>query len=511
MAGPVGRSATEGRGERFFSHLLPSPRDVLLVAALLTPIAVHVPDYDAFWHLKTGDLILATHHVPVTDPFSFTARGRPWIAHEWVPEVLFAALVRAAGLDALVFLKSVLFTATLAILWGILGASLGRFPLARLFVCLMVFASLVPTLTARPWMLSFVLLPLLSMAFLARGPSWRRSAFVLGLLLAVWMNVHGMFVIGYLWLGLQVVGALTDRLRGVTIDRAWDLFRPVAGMAIGTLGALVHPARLAVLTYPLEYQFSKTHDTILEWQPVDMQGAYGRFLLAAFALGLVALARAGAGGAAWWTFSVFSYLAFTSRRNISVMSLACAPFVAQAVATLLSRPRGDGGVTRFLWRRFDNFNEVALRFARSIYAAILAVFLAVFFLFLNPLPADALFKTPSFDRLFPVEAVRWMRSQPDAAAHRIFNFYGWGGYLISEGIPTFIDGRADLYGLAMMQDYHAVMGAGQDWRAVLERHHVDMVLVPGGSVLGQVLARDPGWVMVHADPTAMVFRRPPAP
>src|SRR5262249_28959330 len=44
------------------------------------------PDY--WWHLKTGELILHNHAVPRTDPFSYTAAGKHWVAHEWLSEVI---------------------------------------------------------------------------------------------------------------------------------------------------------------------------------------------------------------------------------------------------------------------------------------------------------------------------------------------------------------------------------------------------------------------------------------
>ena len=43
-------------------------------------------DFDYWWHLATGNWILDHHRVPIADPFSWTAGGRNWIAHEWLSE-----------------------------------------------------------------------------------------------------------------------------------------------------------------------------------------------------------------------------------------------------------------------------------------------------------------------------------------------------------------------------------------------------------------------------------------
>src|SRR5205085_1874412 len=58
-------------------------------------------------------------------------------------------------------------------------------------------------------------------------------------------------------------------------------------------------------------------------------------------------------------------------------------------------------------------------------------------------------------------------SAPRAAIHfakltgisgRVFNAFDFGGYLIFLGIPTFIDGRTELYGDAFLQRYFAATG-----------------------------------------------------
>ena len=57
----------------------------LLLALNLTPIT----NNDLFLHLKTGEMILKTGSVPRVDDYSALARGRPFIAHEWLAGVLF--------------------------------------------------------------------------------------------------------------------------------------------------------------------------------------------------------------------------------------------------------------------------------------------------------------------------------------------------------------------------------------------------------------------------------------
>ena len=54
-------------------------------------------DGDTWSHVGTGEWILDHRAVPHVDPFSFTRTGEPWVAHEWLAEVAFALVYRAAG------------------------------------------------------------------------------------------------------------------------------------------------------------------------------------------------------------------------------------------------------------------------------------------------------------------------------------------------------------------------------------------------------------------------------
>src|SRR5437762_1853949 len=73
----------------------------LLVGAIFLVIfavdLVRPTDIDVWWHLKTGELIARMGAVPTVDPFSYTAAGRPWVAHEWLWEFGVYELDRLGG------------------------------------------------------------------------------------------------------------------------------------------------------------------------------------------------------------------------------------------------------------------------------------------------------------------------------------------------------------------------------------------------------------------------------
>ena len=74
-------------------------------------------DPDMWWHITTGQTILATHHWPTVDPYSFTVHGQPWIAFEWLGDVLIGAVARIGGVRGLDALLIVLGSAVMLALY----------------------------------------------------------------------------------------------------------------------------------------------------------------------------------------------------------------------------------------------------------------------------------------------------------------------------------------------------------------------------------------------------------
>ena len=87
---------------------------LLLLALTLTPIT----NNDLFIHLKTGETILKTGSVPRVDDYSALARGRPYIAHEWLAGVVFKLVQAAAGWNGLILLKALVGIAVAALLYA---------------------------------------------------------------------------------------------------------------------------------------------------------------------------------------------------------------------------------------------------------------------------------------------------------------------------------------------------------------------------------------------------------
>src|SRR5688572_32469854 len=70
---------------------------VLAIPAAITGSTRIFNDGDVSWHIAAGRWIIENGRIPVSDPFSFTMAGAPWVAYEWGSEVVYAAAFDLAG------------------------------------------------------------------------------------------------------------------------------------------------------------------------------------------------------------------------------------------------------------------------------------------------------------------------------------------------------------------------------------------------------------------------------
>jgi hypothetical protein len=92
----------------------------------------------------------------------------------------------------------------------------------------------------------------------------------------------------------------------------------------------------------------------------------------------------------------------------------------------------------------------------------------------------------------------------------VLNSEGFGGYLIFSGIPTFIDGRVELYGEDFLSRYIAAeKGDESVLTALLKRYGVTWTLfIPEQGAVGR-LDHLPGWRRVYSDDYAVIHIREP--
>ena len=96
-----------------------------------------------------------------------------------------------------------------------------------------------------------------------------------------------------------------------------------------------------------------------------------------------------------------------------------------------------------------------------------------------------------------------------AKAGPVLNDYSFGGYLIFAGIPTFIDGRGELYGGEFIARYNRDVSLAdlRDFLKLLDQYKFGATLLEPDTPAVALLDRLPDWQRVYSDDVAVVHKR----
>jgi hypothetical protein len=491
-----------------------------LFAALLS-LAPTTP-HDFWWHLRVGQLV-AEQGVPRTNLFAWSLPpDTPFVYAAWLADWLFYQAYTVLGLAGPVLLRNMFGLAGFALVAVEARRRSGSWRLAGLAV-LLAGAMTINNLTTRPqnvvWPL-FAGYVLLLGAYTARqvGP---HALLALPLLMVVWVNAHGSFVLGLVLLALTTAGETGRALlrHPGALDRRRLVWLGLAGFAclVATLANPIGPAIFAYVARLLGDAPSQT--LVNEWQPPTTRNVAGFFFFAAL-VGLVAALALGRRRPTLTDTLVvcaFLWLALGGMRYVVWFGMLAMPVLVQC----LGRQGGRGSEGQMASPLLPPHPAAAKPERWFTFAVALLLALGVLALqppFKASLPLPAAYKgffapVPGGAELFtrdtPVGAAEFLRRNP--VPGRLWNDMAYGSYLIW-AVPeqqVFVDPRVELFPLAQWQEYLAVAEA-RDYNALLvERYDVERVLLDRAvqPKLAAALAADPRWRLEYSDERSELYRR----
>jgi hypothetical protein len=454
------------------------------VPALMCVHAACVTDPDIWWHLRTGELILAQHSAPCVDPYSGALAGKPWLAYSWLYELLVVKLYHWLGLTGIVTYTSGMVLAITVALFHLIRRLQRDLTLAALLTFAACY-SMGRLYSPRPWLFTVLFFILeLDILMQARRTGRARELLWLPVIFALWANVHIQFIDGLLVLGLAWVEAEAARWWSAAETRVRPAWMGLALVA-SLLATLLNPFgwRIYGAAYDLATQGGALNK-VSELQAIPFRNLSDFFIL------LLALGSVGA--LAWQRrFPLFetallgfaAVLSFRSQRDIWVIATVAVVILASAI---------------------PGSEKAAFRLPRSATAlAILAAGVAVLAGF-RIMQVNAAHLETQLAKSMPVQAVEMIRAKGYAGP--LYNDYNWGGYLIwALRMPVSIDGRAAFYGDQRIDRSMATWNAEPDWASDAQLTSVGVVIGPVKAPLTQVLRMDPRFQLAYEDKVAAVF------
>jgi hypothetical protein len=476
--------------------LLPSwPLIVALVASapgLMHPDAL-LHDPDTYLHITAGRWILAHGALPLHDPFSYTFAGEPWSAPEWLAEIALAAVFGGLGWGGLALLTILSFTLTLALLTRFLLRSCE--PFSALLMVGLAAIMVEPHLLARPHILALPIMVTWSGILFAARDNGTAPPYRLLPLMALWANLHGSFLFGLALAAFLAAEAVTLG------DRRTELRRWGGFLGLALAAAAVTPNGVWGLAEPLKLMTMPALQwSFIEWRGPDFQH-FQPFELGL--LGLLALALATGLKIPWprlLLLLALAHMALAHARHGDLFGLiaplALAGCLGPQLAARIHAPSPS-------W-----IASTAARLAEPSPPPAVILGLALWLLASLPLLARPIERAD--DLSTPSSAL--------AAAERlglrdhVFNSEGFGGYLIFRGVPSFIDGRIEMFGNDFLQHYlDAIGGDGSALAELLERWKVRWTLLMPDQPAASLFDHLPGWRRVYSDARAVIHVREDAP
>ena len=467
----------------------------LCVALLVFFAALYcfpVTDPDYFWHVTTGRWIVQHRSLPAADPFKYTYErivpGSPeaavvtcYLRCYWLADLVMYAVDALAGVTGMIFLRVATYVAILGLMLRWLEARKAG-AMGFIWGCLLALQmATVPS--ERPQLFALLLFPILMKLLDELGGATGRKVTVYGLaiclLMLLWANMHGSFVLGVIVIVAAAAGMLLDgRMGRQHVDP-----RVYGWLAAACLLTLANPNGAGIMLEAVRSRGGRSNN------------------IAELASTMAHFQAKWKSDIGYWGVLVLAITTLvTQGRRMKAQHLTVA--VGMLVMSLMARrhmlylPLAGLAIVPYLGNRLPWGRAGCLCAAATLAIAVWCADKYAILMF-------------GQDDAFPVAAVEFLQGNP--TADNLFNFYDWGGYIPYKmpGTKVFIDGRSVVAETA--EDFAAMMETPR-WGRLFETYGIATVIMPAAdSFSGELfplatsLIASPEWVLVYADAAAVVF------
>ena len=412
----------------------------------LTPITSN-----DFWiQLKIGQLIKENFEIPRTILFAFTeAKDYPFIAHEWLPSLIFSLFYDSFGENFMIIFKLILFICCFLLAYR-LSFSTTKKPLPALFISCLVLFTLNYRSFLRPEVFSYIFF-FLQLNLLSDFQQKKKKFYLLLYLIVhiLWVNSHGSFLVS---LGLPIllsIGNISDRVIQNLFDKKkrklihkedlWLILLSGASL----VSSLINPYGYKLLVHSYELsQNTLLRSTILEWRPMISKQImptpiFAVFLIFSSFFCFIAAFRF----MALRSFSLlllitFTYLTLSAQRHLAFLTIAS------------------------VWPLSFMLKDLKEKSFISDLLSILLVFTLISLSLRSINHGNIVLKKPGFynTATIPEDAMNFMKKEN--LSGNTLNTYKFGGQLLFNFYPQIkigVDSRIDAYGVEYTRAYKRII------------------------------------------------------
>lgn len=508
---------------------------IILFCAVLAPITLQ---NDTFYTIRIGEHILQNKTIDMQDSFSWH-ENLPYTYPHWAYDVIIYLIYNAGGMLG-IFISTIILSCTLGLVMYFTNNKISKNKVVSLVVTLGAMYLIKDYIAARAQLVTFISFELVIL-FIEKFLETKKIRYAAGIVVisiivanvhcAVWPFLFILFLpyiaeyifsIDYISIYYNIKSKITKkedankekklkaakkrrenpyRIKVVKIDAAKWL---IVIMIICALTGLLTPLGDTPYTYLVKTMQGNTTKSISEHLPLTLIDNIPIMIVLCLFIALLVFTDVKIRLKDFFFIGGLALLMFITRRQTSMFVLFGSGILAKLVADLFAKYDKDGT---------KEIEKIMISTLGTV-ATLLVVALFMILQIKNKM-GDKYINEKSY----PVAAANYIKENLDLDEIQLFNEYNYGSYLLFEGIPVFIDSRADLYapefnkieeypdGRDIFGDYISTSNISRYYEKTFDQYDITHVITYKNSKLNMLLSRDAHYNSLYTDDNFVIYER----
>lgn len=532
---------------------------IIIFSAALAPITLQ---NDTYYTIKIGEHIINTKTIDMVDPFSWH-NDLAYTYPHWLYDVFIYLVYAIAGMNG-IFISTVILSSILGVVMYFTNCKISKNKLVSFLVTLGAMYLMKGFIAARAQLVTFILFELAILCienFLEKKKI--RYAVEIIIISTLIANIHCavwpfLFILFMPYIGEYLVFSVIDFYPIYRVLIAWNKLKLkkyqkkndevnikkidekierinknhqieleekeekrknpyrirynknsackwlILIMIICAFTGLLTPLGDTPYTYLVKTMQGNTTKSISEHLPLTLINNKPILIVLTATIAMLIFTKVKITLKDLFMLAGLTLLMFMSRRQASMLVLFGSAIVAKMIASL-----------------FENYDEKG---TKRVEKGIVTVLGTVTVFAITALFAVAQIKPKVNDKFvnannYPVEAAKWIKENLDVDNIKLYNEYNYGSYLLFEGIPVFIDSRADLYapefnkrvgeekGRDIFSDYINTSQISTYYENTFEKYGITHVILYKNVKTNLFLSRDKNYKELYSDDRFVIYER----
>lgn len=454
---------------------------LMVTAAALQPL---LPN-DFFPYVRIGEEIVQKGAIPTTEFMTYTQFGKPVEYQYWLPSLVLMWFFKTGGVTLTSIMVIICTAAFYILLWFTLR-KLGITPLLSGLLLFILGLYAASDFLPRPQLFAFPLFAL-SLFLIVKWQNYEdRFLWLLPIVTVFWVNLHGSFILQFFLLIPALLFGSGNRKKLLLIA-----FVTLFATIINAYGFGVWQSIFNVVGNESNRLFS------IEFQKTINEGWQANILFATFLIipVLTAWLKPKIQPVYWIWFVGFGWMAFSGSRYgtwyLAIVALLVGSLLTPHIKTITNSQK--------------YFQNSKMNFFFGIFMLLIpiACLPGVRGLWWQDAP-------PVYSKSTPVEAVKWLKNNPQLAGEI------WGNFdsctYMTYALPQrklFMTNRMDDFPVEQYEDYLSIFHGRYDWQNVLDEYSINLVLFDfeEQSVFMRAITESSAWDQIYIDDSFVIFKR----